>query len=212
MSQSKRSIIKSRPSRAIYNKEEIYRIIDANSICHIGFIHKDFPVVIPTSYGRIGNKLYIHGAPVSRMMKSLEKGVPICVSIARETGLVIARSTTHHSVNYESVVVFGKGKLVSEDKKKTALKSILDNMIEGRWEEVREPTENELKVTSVIAISLDEATGKKRDEGVVDKKSDMNTDVWAGIIPKYESFGKPEADKQLADTIKVPDSIKNIYK
>lgn len=212
MAQNKKSIIKSRPSRAIYDKEEIYRIIDNNSICHIAFIHNNFPVVIPTSYGRIGNNLYIHGAPVSRMLNELEKGVDISVSIARETGLVIARSSTHHSINYESVVIFGKGKLVPDDYKKEALKSILDNMIEGRWEEVREPTTKELKVTKVIAISLDEATGKKRDEGVVDKKEDLETSAWAGVIPKFESLGKPIADKHLPDNIAIPESIKKLYK
>jgi len=212
MSQSKRSIIKSRPSRAIYNKEEIYSIIDNNSICHIGFIHDSFPVVIPTSYGRIGNYLYIHGAAISRMMNALENGVSICVSIARETGLVIARSSTHHSINYESVVVFGKGKLVPDDEKLVALKSILDNMLAGRWEEVREPTAQELKVTKVIAISLDEVTGKRRDEGVVDKKTDMEAPVWAGIIPKHEKLGKPIADKDLAANIALPKSIKKLYK
>lgn len=212
MSQSKRSIIKSRPSRAIYDKKEIYKIIDNNSVCHIAFIHNDLPVVIPTSYGRIGNFLYIHGAPVSRMMTELEKGVNICVSIARETGLVIARSSTHHSINYESIVVFGKGKLVPEDKKLMALKSILDNMVTGRWEEVREPSEKELEVTKVIAISLDEATGKRRDEGVVDNKTDMDAPVWAGIIPKNETLGKPIADKHLSDKIDLPESIKKLYK
>ncbi len=212
MSQSKRSVIKSRPSRAIYDKEEIYNIIDNNSICHIGFVHDSFPIVIPTSYGRIGNILYIHGAALSRLMTELEKGVSICVSIARETGLVIARSSTHHSVNYESVVIFGKGKLVPDNYKKKALKSILDNMLSGRWEEVREPTDKELKVTKVIAISLDEATGKKRDEGVVDAKSDMDTDVWAGIIAKFESFGKPIPDAQLSEKSVLPLSVKNIYK
>lgn len=212
MLRSKKTIIKRRSARAIYDKDEIYKIIDNNSICHIGFIHEDYPVVIPTSYGRIGNYLYIHGAPISRMMKILENGVNISVSIAKETALVLARSTTHHSINYESVVVFGKGKLVAEENKKTALKSILDNMLEGRWEEVREPTEKELKVTQVIAISLDEATGKRRDEGVLDAKEDMNANVWAGIIPKLETFGKPIPDKHLLDSIDLPNSIKNIYK
>lgn len=212
MPQSKRSVIKSIPSRAIYNKEEIYSIIDNNSICHIGFIHEGVPVVIPTSYGRIGNFLYIHGAAISRMMIALENGVSICVSIARETGLVIARSSTHHSVNYESVVVFGKGKLVSDDQKKISLKSILDNMLIGRWEEVREPTAQEIKITKVIAISLDEATGKRRDEGVVDLKTDIDSNIWAGIIPKFETFGKPIVDEHVSDKTSLPSSIKNIYK
>ncbi len=212
MNQSENSIIKRKPKRAIYNRREIYRIIDHNSICHIGFIHDKLPVVIPTSYGRIDDILYIHGALVSRMLLELEKGVKISVSIAKETALVLARSSTHHSINYESVVIFGTGKLVAGEEKKNGLKSILENMIKGRWDEVREPTENELKATKVIAISMDEVTGKRRDEGVVDKKSDMNAEVWSGVIPITKKYGKAIPDNQLEADISLSDSIKNLYK
>ena len=212
MNQSKNSIIKGKPKRAIYNRKEIYKIIDHNSICHIGFIHNKLPVVIPTSYGRIGDTLYIHGALVSRMLLELEKGVKISVSIAKETGLILARSSTNHSINYESAVIFGTGKLVSGKEKKLGLKSILENMIKGRWDEVREPTQNELKATKVIAISMDEVTGKRREEGVADKKSDMDTDVWAGIIPITKKYGKALPDNQLKTDISLSNSIINLYK
>ncbi len=212
MSLSQKSIVKRKPQRAIYDRKEIYKILDSNSLCHVGFIHNNLPVVIPTSYGRIGDVLYIHGALLSRLLLELEKGIPVSVSIAEEKGLVIARSSTNHSMNYESAVIFGKGTLVSDKNKEQALKSILENVIKGRWDEVREPTKNELKATKVIAISMDEVTGKRRDEGVVDKKSDMDTDVWAGIIPINKEYGKPILDTQLKDSISLPNSIKNLYK
>ncbi len=211
MTASNKSIIKRKPKRAIYNRDEIYKIIDSNSLCHVGFIHNDLPVVIPTSYGRIGSVLYIHGALLSRLLSELEKGIPVSVSIAQEKGLVIARSSTHHSMNYESVIIFGKGTLVSDKNKKQALKSILENVIKGRWDEVREPTENELKATKIIAIKMEEVTGKRRDEGVVDKKSDMDANAWAGIIPINKEYSKPIPDSQLKDSLSLPNSIKNLY-
>jgi nitroimidazol reductase NimA-like FMN-containing flavoprotein (pyridoxamine 5'-phosphate oxidase superfamily) len=207
-----KSTVKRKPKRAIYNRKEIYKIIDSNSLCHIGFIHKNYPIVIPTTYGRVGDVLYIHGALVSRLLVKLEKGIPISVSIARETGLALARTATNHSMNYESVVIFGKGTLVADNDKKMALKSILDNVIKGRWEEVKEPTENELKGTKVIAISMDEVTGKRRDEGVGDKKSDRGEKVWAGIVPIIKKYGKPQPDEYLQKDFPISNSIKNLYK
>lgn len=211
MSLNKKSIVKRKPQRAIYDRKEIYKIIDSYSLCHVGFIYNKLPVVIPTSYGRIGDTLYIHGALLSRLLLELEKGIPVSVSIAQEKGLVIARSSTNHSMNYESAVIFGKGTLVADKNKNRALKSILENVLNGRWDEVRAPTDNELKATKVIAISIDEVTGKRRDEGVVDIKSDKNANVWAGIIPINTEYGKPIPDSQLKDSISLPNSIKNLY-
>lgn len=201
--------IKRAPKRAIYNKDEIYKLLDKDCLCHVAFIHNGYPVVIPTLYGRLGNSIFIHGASISRMITELEKGIDISLSIANVKGLVLARSAFHHSVNYESVVVFGKGKLVDDSKKNDALKIISDNIINGRWEECRLPSENELKATKVIEIEINDISAKVRTGDPVDEKSDYSLDYWAGIIPIKRIVDKPIQDKKLKREIELPESVKN---
>jgi len=207
-----KSKVKRIPKRGFYNRKEIYSFLDTQFLCHVGFVHKGYPVVIPTMYGRDKDVLYIHGAAISRLLTELEKGVAVSISVAQVTGLVLARSAFHHSLNYESVVVFGTGTLVADSDKEKALKIISDNVLKGRWEEVRKPSLKELNATKVIAIKIDEVSGKKRDEGVSDDKTDYDLDVWAGIIPIHEKYGKAIPDSQLKDSIPLSKSIKNLYK
>ena len=175
----------------------------------MAFIHNGYPVVIPTLYGRLRNSIFIHGASISRMITELEKGIEISLSIANVKGLVLARSAFHHSVNYESVVVFGKGKLVDESKKNDALKIISENIIKGRWEECRLPSENELKATKVIEIEINDISAKVRTGDPVDEKSDYLLDYWAGVIPIKRIVEKPIVDKKLKRVIELPKSVKN---
>lgn len=207
-----KSKVKRAPSRAIYEREGIYKILDKEHLCHVGFIHEGHPVVIPTLYGRRGDNLYIHGASVSRMMKEIEKGIDVCISVGNVTGLVLARSAFHHSANYESVVIFGKGHLVSSEDKSEALKIISDHIIEGRWEEVREPSLKELKATSVIRIEITEASAKKREGDPVDDKPDYELDVWAGVLPVEKRYGSPIPDSKLKNGITLSNSIKGVLK
>jgi len=209
---SEKSKIKRVPKRAVYDRSEIYKVLDNNLTCHMAFIHNGVPVSIPTTYGRIGDVLYVHGALASRMLKEMEKGIDVSISIAKVTGYIFARSAFHHSVNYESVVIFGKGKLVEGDEKMKALKAITDNMLQGRWEEVRIPSEKELNATKVIAVPMDEVTGKIRDEGVNDKKSDMETKVWAGLVPIKEVYEKPILASGLDESIPLSKSVEELYK
>ena len=209
MDKTERSKIKRAPKRGHYDEETIFKVLDAGQICHVGFIHKDRPVVIPTIYGRSGNKLFIHGATVSRLIVELEKGIDISLSVALVNGLVLARSAFHHSMNYRSVVVFGKAKLVEDPEKNPALKVISDHLIKGRWEEVREPNAKELKATKVLEISIDEASAKIRTGGPIDDDEDYSLNIWAGEIPLKIQAMKPIDDAKLKSGIEVPNSVRN---
>ncbi|MCG8311038.1 MAG: pyridoxamine 5'-phosphate oxidase family protein [Cytophagales bacterium] len=211
MNRTERSRIKRAPKRGYYDRETIFRILDAGQICHIGFIHHNKPVVIPTIYGRSNDKLYIHGAAISRLIAVLEKGIDISLSVAHVDGLVLARSAFHHSMNYRSVVVFGKAKPVADADKTDALKIISDHLISGRWDEVRKPNTKELKATKVLEIEIDEASAKIRTGGPVDDKEDYDSDIWAGEIPLKITALNPVDDKKLVAGIEVPDSVRNYY-
>lgn len=212
MKTTERTKVKRSPKRGLYDEESIYRILDQEYLCHVGIIHRGAPVVIPTMYGREGNSLFLHGASVSRLMQELEKGENMCLSVANVSGLVLARSAFHHSLNYESVVVFGKGKLVEEERKEYALKVISDHLIPGRWEEVRLPSVKELKATSVIEVVIEEASAKERTGPPVDDKPDYELDVWAGVLPVDKKYGHPESDEKLKKGISISNSVNQLKK
>lgn len=209
MKKTNRSTVKRVPKRGHYDSKTIHTILDQNHICHVGIVHQGAPVVIPTLYGRSGDQLFVHGASVSRLMTELEGEIELSISVAKTKGLVLARSAFHHSLNYESVVLFGKGNLISNTEEKLhALKSVSDHLIPGRWEEVRQPSAKELKATKVIAIPLKEATAKIRTGGPVDDKADYELDIWAGELPVEQKYGSPIADEKLAPEFrKLPKSI-----
>ncbi len=212
MTKTERSKIKRAPKRGNYDEATIYRILDAGQICHIGFIHHGQPVVIPTIYGRTGNKLFIHGASISRLIVELEKGIDISLSVAHVDGLVLARSAFHHSMNYRSVVIFGKATLVANEEKNLALKIISDHLIPGRWEEVREPNAKELKATKVLEISIDEASAKVRTGSPVDDAEDYKLNIWAGEIPFKKIALDPISDPKLKQGLAVSKSALDYIK
>lgn len=207
MAPTAKSKIKRVPKRGHYDREIIYKILDESQICHIAFNHNGHPVSIPTIFGRSGDKLYIHGASVSRMILELEKGLEISLSVAHVDGLVLARSAFHHSMNYRSVVVFGKARLVADDEKNEALKVISDHLIPGRWEEVRLPNTKELKATKVLEITIDEASAKVRTGDPVDDWEDNALDIWAGVIPFKNIVSEPINDGKLRAGINLPASV-----
>lgn len=209
MKKTNRSTVKRVPKRGHYDSKTIHTILDQNHICHVGIVHQGAPLVIPTLYGRSGDQLFVHGASVSRLMTELEGEIELSISVAKTKGLVLARSAFHHSLNYESVVLFGKGSLISNTEEKLhALKSVSDHLIPGRWEEVRQPSAKELKATKIIAIPIEEATAKIRTGGPVDDKADYELDIWAGELPVVEKYGSPIADEKLAPEFrKLPKSI-----
>jgi len=213
MNTAGRTRVKRVPSRGKYDKESIHSILDAHFLCHIGFVHEGYPVVIPTLYGRDNDNLYIHGASTSRMLKSLQKGIEISLAVTLVDGIVLARSAFHHSMNYRSVVLFGTAKLVTDPEEKLcALKVVSDQVLKDRWEEVRIPNEKELKVTAVLSIPIDEASAKVRTGPPIDDTEDYGLDVWAGVIPLQFTMQEPEPDPLLREGIELSLSVQNFLK
>src|SRR5437762_3174873 len=151
------------PHRGVYDRAEAYKILDEGFICHVGFVVDGQPFVIPTGYARVEDKLYIHGSTASRMLRALENGIDVCVTVTLIDGLVLARSAFHHSMNYRSVVVFGRASVVEEAEEKfAALRAFTEHIVPGRWSDVREPNEQEMKATLVLSLPLEEASAKVR--------------------------------------------------
>lgn len=205
-----RNKVKRVPDRGHYDSETVYSILDSGNICHISFVVNNQPFIIPTLYGREGDKLYIHGAASSRMIKHLESGVNMSLAVTHNDGLVLARSAFHHSMNYRSVVVFGTAIPVSAEKKSHALKVISDHIIPGRWEEVREPSAKELKATSVLELHIEQASAKIRTGGPKDDKEDYDLNIWAGVVPLNAKYLQPINDELLRGEIEIPKSVKNL--
>jgi len=204
-----RNKVKRVPNRGHYDKDIVYTILDAGSLSHVGFSVDGQPFVIPTLYGRSGNKIYFHGASSSRMLKNMEEGIPVCITVTHVDGLVVARSIFHHSMNYRSVVAFGTALKVPDDRKEEALTIISENIIEGRWEEARKPNAKELKATAVLEMEIEQASAKIRQGPASDDKEDYELDIWAGVIPMSVIKGAPESDELLKSGVDVPNSVKN---
>ncbi|HEX6503441.1 MAG TPA: pyridoxamine 5'-phosphate oxidase family protein [Terriglobales bacterium] len=186
------------PQRAVYDRATVYRILDEGFICHLGFSVEGQPYVIPTSYGRSGDKLYIHGSAASRMLRQLSSGVPVCFTVTMLDGLVLARSVFNHSMNYRSVVVLGTAKMVEDPEEKlSALHVLSEHIIPGRWAEARRPNEKELKATTVLRLPIEEFSAKVRTGPPIDDEDDYAFPVWAGVIPLNNLAGQPTPDERL---------------
>jgi nitroimidazol reductase NimA-like FMN-containing flavoprotein (pyridoxamine 5'-phosphate oxidase superfamily) len=182
----------------VYERAAIDAILDEGLICHVGFVAEGQPFVVPTGYVRVGDHLYIHGSAASRMLRTLDQGVDVCVTVTLLDALVLARSAFHHSMNYRSVVVLGKARLVTGEEKLNALRAYTNRVVPGRWDEVRPPTEQELKGTSVLALRIEEASAKVRTGPPVDDDEDYALPVWAGVVPIETRFGEPVDDGRVA--------------
>jgi hypothetical protein len=202
---TERTTVKRLPTRGVYDKDVVHRILDEGLICHLNFIADGQPFVIPTIYVRIGETIYVHGSPASRMLQTLERGVPACVTVTHVDGLVLARSAFHHSMNYRSVVVLGTASLVDDpEQKREVLHALTDHLIRGRWQEIRQPSSQELKRTLVLAIDIREASAKIRVGPPLDDDDDYQLPVWAGVLPLAVRAGEPVPDPRLAAEVLVP--------
>ena len=177
------SRVKRHPERGRYDRETIDAILDDGFLCHLGFVVEGQPYVIPTLHARVGDVLYLHGSPASRMLKELGSGEPVCVTVTHLDGVVLAKSVFNHSVNYRSVVVLGTPRAVTGDEKVAALEAIVEHIAPGRWTEARQPSEKELRTTEGVAISLDEASAKVRSGPPIESPQDEELDVPSGVIP-----------------------------
>jgi nitroimidazol reductase NimA-like FMN-containing flavoprotein (pyridoxamine 5'-phosphate oxidase superfamily) len=197
------------PQRAMYDRNVINRILDEGFICHVGFAVDGQPFVIPTSYGRHEDVLYIHGSAGSRMLRNVSAGIPMCVTVTLLDGLVLARSIFNHSMNYRSVVVLGTGMAIEDrEEKLAALRALSEHIIPGRWNEVRQPNEKELRATTIIRLPITEFSAKVREGPVIDDEEDYAFPVWAGVLPLNVVTSEPIGDSRLADGISVPDYVK----
>jgi nitroimidazol reductase NimA-like FMN-containing flavoprotein (pyridoxamine 5'-phosphate oxidase superfamily) len=177
--------VKREPHRGRYDRETIDAILDEGLLCHLGFEVEGQPYVIPTLHARVGDRLYVHGSAASRMLRQAASGARLCATVTLFDGLVLAKSVFNHSVNYRSVVVFGTATLVEGDDKREALRALTEQLAPGRWDEARQPTEQELKATWILWLPLDEASAKVRSGPEEDDEADRDLPVWAGVVPVH---------------------------
>ena len=192
------------PQRAVYDRDAVNQILDEALLCHVGFVVDGQPFVIPMSYGRDGDALYIHGSVASRMLRNLDQGVPVCITVTLVDGLVLARSVFNHSMNYRSVVILGTATLVDDPAEKlAALRAISEHILPNRWDDSRQPTEKELKVTSVLRLPINEFSAKVRVGPPVDDAGDYAFPTWAGVIPLEMNSGAPIPDERCQQALPV---------
>jgi nitroimidazol reductase NimA-like FMN-containing flavoprotein (pyridoxamine 5'-phosphate oxidase superfamily) len=202
---TERTTLKRLPKRGVYDRDLVYQILDEGFICHVGFVVDGRPFVIPTGYARVGDKLYIHGSQASRMLRTLSEGIDVCVTVTLIDGLVLARSAFHHSMNYRSVVVLGQAAVIEDEAEKhEALRAFSEHVVRRRWDDVRQPNEQELKATTVLSLPLVEVSAKVRSGPPLDEEEDYELAVWAGVIPLRLVAGAPVADPRLRSAMEPP--------
>ena len=207
---SKRTKINRLPARGYYDKDTIYKIIDETYFCHVSFVEDNQPFIIPTIHARIDNTIVLHGAKTSRMLNHIIEGNEVCVAFTIMEGLVLARSVFHHSMNYRSAVIYGKGMEVTDfGEKEKAFKAITDHIIPGRWEDTRHPNKKEIDSTAVVSINIEEASSKIRTGPPLDDEEDYNLAIWAGVLPFRLSKNETVPDPKLEESILLPEYMRN---
>ena len=191
---SARSTVKRHPERAAYDAEAVHAVLDAAPLGHLGFVVEGQPFVIPMLYSRVDRAVYLHGSVASRLQRRLAGGIDVCLTVTVVDGLVLARSAFHHSMNYRSAVVFGTAVRVEGDEAVAGLKAISDHLRPERWDEVRPPSDVELRQTSVLRLDVEEASAKVRTGGPIDEPEDLDLPVWAGVVPCELAWGTPIPD------------------
>ncbi len=202
------------PQRASYDKDVVHAILDEGWVCHLGFVRGDAPVVLPTIYARVGERLYLHGSTGSRPMRGAgethgdEPGMPVCVTVTHVDGVVLARSAFHHSVNYRSVVVHGTAHQVTDpEERRAALDALVDHVVPGRSAQSRPANKKELAATAVVRVDLTEVSAKIRTGGVNDEPEDLGLPHWAGVLPLRKGYEAPLPDEALAPGAELPPHI-----
>lgn len=196
------------PRKARYDAATLHAILDAGYLCHVGFLVDGQPAVIPTLYGRSGDRVVFHGSAASRMLRTLSEGVPACLAVTLVDGVVVARSLFHSSMHYRSVVLYGTAREIADrDERLEALRAIAEHLIPGRWQEARAPSERELEATRVLALPIDEASAKVSDGPPGDDEEDYALPTWAGVLPLSERVAAPVPDPRLAPGIPIPPSV-----
>ena len=207
---TERTRVRRKPDRANYDRETIYGILDQAFVCHVGFIADGMPVVVPTNYVRVGDKLFLHGSTASRLMKTLGSGAPFCLSVTLLDGIVFSPTATGHSVNYRSVVLMGKAEPIRDPAAKlAAMRDFVEYVLRGRWAAVRPPSEQELNGTMVLAVPLVEASAKIRTGFAVDADKEYDGTAWTGVLPFRWTPGEPVRDPRDDRSAPVPQNIQH---
>jgi nitroimidazol reductase NimA-like FMN-containing flavoprotein (pyridoxamine 5'-phosphate oxidase superfamily) len=207
---TKKTRVTRKPDRGRYDRQTVYDILDQAFVCHVAFIADGMPVVVPTNYVRVGDKLFLHGSMASRLMKTLGSGAPFCLSVTLLDGIVFSPTATGHSVNYRSVVVMGKAEPIEGAKAKlAAMRDFVEYVLRGRWATVRPPSEQELKATMVLAVPLVEASAKVRIGFAVDDDQEYAGGAWTGVLPFQWTPGEPIRDPRGNAAIPVPENIQH---
>jgi uncharacterized protein len=200
--------------RASYDRDLVHAILDEGYVCHLGFVRDGAPVVLPTLYGRVGERLYVHGSTGSRPLRmtgEADPGLPVCLTVTHVDGLVLARSAFHHSINYRSVVVHGTAYQVTDpEEKRLALDALVDHVVPGRTADSRPANKKELAATSVIRLDLNEVSAKLRTGGVNDEPEDLSLPHWAGVVPLRKGYDTPLPEADLAPGTTLPDYLADL--
>jgi uncharacterized protein len=203
-----RTRVRRKPDRANYDRDTIYAILDQAFVCHVGFIADGMPVVVPTNYVRVGDKLFLHGSTASRLMKMLGSGAPFCLSVTLLDGIVFSPTATGHSVNYRSVVVMAKAEPIEDPAAKlAAMRDFVEYVLRGRWATVRPPSDQELKGTMVLSVPLVEASAKIRTGFAVDDAKEYASGAWTGVLPFKWTPGEPVRDPRGDAAVPVPENV-----
>ena len=209
--QSSRTTVRRSKHKARYERETVDSIFDEALICHVGFVADGSPFVIPTIHARVGDILYFHGSPASRMLRLMKRDAEVTVTATLLDGIVVARSAFHHSMHYRSAMVFGAARIVdSPDERTVALEAITNAALSGRWDEARLPSRNEDKGTLVVAVAIEEYSAKVSYQDVGDEEEDYELPIWAGVIPLSIVAGAAEPDPRLAEGIDIPESVRRV--
>jgi nitroimidazol reductase NimA-like FMN-containing flavoprotein (pyridoxamine 5'-phosphate oxidase superfamily) len=205
-----RTRVRRLPKRGAYDRATIDAILDEGLVCHVGFVVDGHPFVIPTLHARDGDRVLIHGSAASRMLRDLGDGIDACLTVTLADQLVVARSAFHSSMNYRSVMLLGKARLIEEPAAKmNALRALVEHLIPGRWEDCRKPNATEMKATWILEMPIDEASAKIRTGPPIDDDADYALDFWAGMLPIAGGFGKPIRDPKLKSGIEAPDYLRH---
>src|SRR3990172_5471413 len=199
-----RTTVRRKPDRGSNDFGVMKPILEEAVYCHVGFVVDGQPSVVPPGFGPEGRPLYIHGSSASRMLRALSGGLPVCVTVTLLDGLVLGRSACHHSINYRSVMVLGVAHLLDGEEKLRGLRTITEHMVRGRWEDVRPPTEQELKATSVLRLEIDEASAKVRQGFTIDEGDDLSLPYWAGVVPFALVPGAAVPEPRLPSHVRLP--------
>lgn len=198
--------------KATYDRELVHSILDEGYVCHLGFVRDGAPVVLPTLYGRVGERLYVHGSTGSRPLRmtgDTDPGLAVCLTVTHVDGLVLARSAFHHSINYRSVVVHGIAHQVNDpEERRLALDALVDHVVPGRSADSRPANKKELAATAVIRLDLDEVSAKVRTGGANDEPEDLSLAHWAGVVPLRKGYDAPVANADLFPGVELPDYLK----